>query len=233
MSYKQSILVIEDDQSVRNFLRTSLNANGYKVIEAKEGREAISLISSHLPDLIILDLGLPDIDGIDILTELRGWSAIPVIIVSARGQEKTKVEALNAGADDYLTKPFGVGELLARINVAFRHVAMVLEDSIHVRKNIIIKGLAIDLEKRKIHIDGKEIHLTPIEYKMVVFLAKHAGKVVTHKTILQEIWGPGSVDEKQYLRVFMATLRRKIERDPSKPVYLKTEIGVGYRLIEE
>mgnify|MGYP006307322371 CR=1 FL=1 len=232
MSCKQCILVVEDDTSVLNFIRASLISNGYRVIEAKQGSEGLSLTASHIPDLIILDLGLPDIDGIEVLRRIREWSSIPIIVVSARGQESSKVEALNMGADDYLTKPFSVGELLARIRVAFRHLAMVKNRG-KVQRSIIIRGFRIDLEKREISIDGRIVHLTPIEYKMVVFLAKHAGKVVTHSTILKEIWGPGSTEEKQYLRVFMANLRRKIEKDPSQPVYLKTEVGVGYRLIDE
>ncbi len=233
MSCKQSILVVEDDSSVSNFIRASLNSNGYRVIEAEQGSEALSLTTSHMPDLIILDLGLPDIDGVEVLRQIREWSSVPIIIVSARGKESSKVEALNMGADDYLTKPFSVGELIARIRVAFRHLSMVMENNGKVQKSIAIRGLHIDLEKREINIEGTTVHLTPIEYKMVVFLAKHAGKVVTHSTILKEIWGPGSTEEKQYLRVFMANLRRKIEKDPSQPVYLKTEVGVGYRLIDE
>lgn len=233
MKNRHTVLVIEDDSSVRNFIRTSLSSNNYKVIEAELGCEAISLTTSHMPDLIILDLGLPDIDGIEVIKELRTWTSLPIIIVSARGQEKNKVEALDAGGDDYLTKPFGVGELLARMRVAFRHASVLLEKNGKPQTEINIKGLHIDLEKRELKIDGRLIHLTPIEYKIIIFLAKHAGKVVTHKSILKEIWGPGSTEEKQYLRVFMATLRRKIESDPSQPVYLKTEVGVGYRLIEE
>ncbi len=226
-------LIVEDDIPVRNFIRTSLTALKYRVLETETGVEAVSLTKSHMPDLILLDLGLPDIDGLEVIKRLREWCAIPIIIVSARGQEKTKVQALDDGADDYLTKPFGVGELMARIRVALRHALSNLKTGDQEVSEIKIKGLRVDLQKRRLFINEREIHLTPIEYKLVVFLASNAGKVLTHRMILKEVWGPGRVTETQYLRVFMANLRRKIEQDPTQPMYLKTEIGVGYRMEDE
>jgi len=227
------ILVVEDDPPIRKFLRASLQTQGYRILEVDKGREALSQTASHVPDMIILDLGLPDMDGLTVIQELRQWFSAPIIVVSARGQERAKVEALDVGADDYLTKPFGVGELLARIRVAFRHSVAARNSDDAQTSELEIGSMRIDLSRRKVTIDGRKIHLTPTEYKLVALLAKNAGKVLTHKALLREVWGPGSLTETQYLRVFMANLRRKLEVDPAQPRYLMTEIGVGYRLVDE
>lgn len=226
------ILVIEDDKPIRNFITTSLGVQGYKYIETEKGREGICLAMSNSPDLIILDLGLPDIDGIEVLTHIREWSSVPIIIVSARDNERQKVEALDKGADDYLTKPFGIGELLARIRVSLRHKENKknLDETSGIFK---VKDLIIDYEKRKVTIENKEIHLTPIEYKLLVLLSKYPGKVLTHNFIIKEIWGAPVGSETQTLRVFMASLRRKIEKQTVKPEYIYTEVGVGYRFTED
>ena len=183
--------------------------------------------------MIILDLGLPDMDGLNVIQDLRQWYSAPIIVVSARGQERAKVEALDAGADDYLTKPFGVGELLARIRVAFRHSVTAHNSDNSQVSELNIGSMRVNLSNREVTIDGKKVHLTPTEYRLVVLLAKNAGKVLTHKILLRDVWGPGSITETQYLRVFMANLRRKLEVDPAQPRYLMTEIGVGYRLVDE
>jgi len=230
---KSLILVVEDDPPIRKFLRASLQTQGYRILEVDKGRDAVSQTASHVPDMIILDLGLPDMDGLNVIQELRQWYSAPIIVVSARGQERAKVEALDAGADDYLTKPFGVGELLARIRVAFRHsVAANNSDNSQVSE-LNIGSMRVNLSNRQVTIDGEDVHLTPTEYRLVTLLAKNAGKVLTHKTLLRDVWGPGSITETQYLRVFMANLRRKLEADPAQPRYLMTEIGVGYRLVDE
>lgn len=232
MDNKPYILVVEDDRPIRNFITASLKAQGFNYIETEKGIEAIALSMSHKPDLIILDLGLPDIDGINVITKVREWSKIPIIIVSARENERQKIEALDKGADDYLTKPFGIGELLARIRVSLRHsVTNTFEN-----KNTEIfkvKGLVVDFNKRKVSIDDEDIHLTPIEYKIMALLCKYAGKVLTHNFIINEIWGAALGNETQSLRVFMASLRRKIEKNPAQPQYIYTEVGVGYRLIDD
>jgi len=233
MSYTPLVLIVEDDKSIVNFLQASLKSQEYRTLAVATGREALSMIASHVPDLIVLDLGLPDIDGMDVLRDLRKWSRTPVIVISARGQERAKVDALDGGADDYLTKPFGAGELLARVRVAFRHIANTSGKTSDRSVKFSVAGLHVDLEKRNVEIDGKEIHLTPIEYRLLVLLVRHAGKVLTHRFILTEVWGPGNVDQTQYLRVFMANLRRKIEKNPAEPRYFITEAGVGYRLLDE
>lgn len=232
MENKPYILVIEDDKHIRNFITTSLSIQGYKYIETDKGNEGIALSMSHNPDLIILDLGLPDIDGIEVIGKIREWSNTPIIIVSARGNERQKVEALDQGADDYLTKPFGIGELLARIRVSLRHKIsdQNLNDSGSVFK---IKELALDIEKRKVTIGNEDIHLTPIEYKLLTLLCKYPGKVLTHNFIIREVWGGTIGNETQTLRVFMASLRRKIEKNTTAPEYIYTEVGVGYRLADE
>lgn len=232
MDYKYTILVVEDDTALGRFISTALLTKGFKVVKAEKGEEAISLFSSHMPDLLILDLGLPDMDGLEVIDAIRKWSALPIIVVSARGRETQKVEALDRGADDYLTKPFGVEELHARIRVALRHIHGMGNNEKADEKEIIIKDLHIDMVKRRILIHDEEIHFTPREYKLMVYLAKHAGRVITHKTLLREIWGPNRTEETQYIRVFMANLRRKIEKDPSSPEYIQTEVGVGYRMVE-
>ncbi|RII33540.1 response regulator [Clostridium chromiireducens] len=232
MDSKPYILVVEDDRPIRNFIVASLKAQGFNYIETEKGAEAIALSMSHKPDLIILDLGLPDMDGIDVISNIRQWSKVPIIIVSARESERQKIEALDKGADDYLTKPFGIGELLARVRVSLRHSA----SSANEKENIEIfkvKGLVVNFEKRKVTIDNEDIHLTPIEYKIMALLCKYAGKVLTHNFIINEIWGAMVGNETQSLRVFMASLRRKIEKNPAEPKYIYTEVGVGYRLAED
>lgn len=232
MSDPAQILLIEDESPIRKFVRASLEGEGYRLVEAETGQKALTLAASQPPDLVILDLGLPDKDGLDVLRNLREWLAAPVIVLSARGQEKDKIAALDSGADDYLTKPFGVGELLARIRVALRHAtrAAAAEKS---EPRFVLGGLAVDLAARRVLLDDREVHLTPIEYRLLTVLVRHAGKVLTHRQLLKEVWGPGNAEEVHYLRVYMAGLRRKLEADPSQPRYLLTEQGVGYRLADE
>jgi two-component system KDP operon response regulator KdpE len=222
------VFVIEDEPQMRKFIRASLTAHGYRVLEASEGQEAARLISSHNPEIILLDLGLPDGDGLELTRRLREWTRTPIIVISARGREDDKVDALDAGADDYLTKPFGMGELLARMRVALRHAREAqAQDSPQV---IEIGGLRIDLARREVMQDGQEVHLTPIEYKLLTLLARHAGKVLTHRQILKEVWGPAYGTQTHYVRVHMAELRKKIETDSARPKLIITEPGVGYRL---
>ncbi len=232
MNNKLLILLVEDELAISNFISTVLIHNNYGVIRAEKGREAIKLTSSQCPDLILLDLGLPDMDGIEVLKDIREWSNIPIIVVSARGHEREKVEALDLGADDYITKPFGTSELLARIRTAVRHNQKVMEDSHPELDKISIGGLLIDYEKRIVKVEDKEIHLTPIEYRIIVLLSKNVGKVLTHDFIMKEIWGP-YLNENQTLRVNMANIRRKIEANPAEPKYIVTEVGVGYRMVDE
>jgi two-component system, OmpR family, KDP operon response regulator KdpE len=224
------ILIIEDEAPIRRFLRATLADGGYRFNEAETGQEGLKLAASQPPDLVLLDLGLPDVDGLQIVRQLRDWTSVPVIILSARGQENDKVLALDAGADDYLTKPFGVGELLARIRVALRHAAKGANEKGDAAFQV--GDLKIDFATRRVSANGEEVHLTPIEYRLLTTLARHAGKVLTHRFLLKEVWGPDQVYENHYLRVFMTTLRRKIEADPARPRYLLTEQGVGYRLAD-
>ena len=225
------VLVVEDDTQMRKFLRASLTSHGYRLVEAVNGSEALTHAASYNPDLVLLDLGLPDIDGLVVTKRLREWASAPIIVLSARGQEDDKILALDAGADDYLTKPFGTGELLARMRVALRHAARSGQER---SEPILTVGeLSIDLDKRSVHLAGKEVHLTPIEYKLLATLLKNAGKVLTHRQLLKEVWGPGNVDNTQYLRVYMVQLRHKLELDATRPRYLVTEPGVGYRLKSE
>ena len=225
------LLVIEDDSQMRKFLRASLASHGYRLLEAVNGSEGLSQAASYNPDLILLDLGLPDIDGLIVTKRLREWATAPIIVISARGQEDDKILALDAGADDYLTKPFGTGELLARIRVALRHSARAGQER---SEPILTVGeLSVDLEKRSVHVAGKEVHLTPTEYKLLAILLKNAGKVLTHRQLLKEVWGPGYANNTQYLRVYMVQLRHKLEQDAARPRYLLTEPGVGYRLKSE
>jgi two-component system KDP operon response regulator KdpE len=219
------VLVVEDDPQVRRYLRAGLASHGYRLQEAQTAEEGIRLAVEYPPDIVLLDLGLPDLDGIEVARRLREWSEAPILILSARGQEQQKVHALDAGADDYLVKPFGFGELLARMRVALRHSARGEEGQVF-RSG----ALVLDLGRRHVEVGGKEVHLTPIEYKILATLAKHAGRVVTHRQLLQEVWGPRSTEQTHYLRVFMTHLRRKIEPDPVRPRLLQTEPGVGYRL---
>ncbi|SMC24656.1 two-component system, OmpR family, KDP operon response regulator KdpE [Clostridium acidisoli DSM 12555] len=232
MGNKLYILVVEDDKPIRNFISASLLAQGYKYVETDKGNEAVALSMSHNPDLIILDLGLPDIDGLKVISKIREWSKVPIIVVSARENERQKVEALDLGADDYLTKPFGIGELLARVRVALRHVISGQSEDEDI-KFFNVKKLYVDFIKRKVTIDNVEVHLTPIEYKIMLLLCKYPGRVLTHNFIIREIWGSSIGSETKSLRVFMASLRRKIEKNPAEPEYIYTEVGVGYRLIDE
>ena len=222
------VLVIEDEPQMRRFLRASLVSHGYDLCEAATSAEAVALATSRPPELVLLDLGLPDEDGIDLTRRLREWSRVPIIVISARGREEDKVAVLDAGADDYLTKPFGVGELLARMRVALRHV----QQAAGAMPIIEIGPLRIDLARHEVKRDGVELHLTPIEYRLLALLAQNAGRVLTHGQILKEVWGPGHTSETHYLRVYMAQLRRKIEAEPARPRLLQTEPGVGYRMRE-
>ena len=224
------ILLIEDEQPIRRFLRVSLENHGYRLVEAATGREGILHAASQQPDLIILDLGLPDMDGMEVIRQVRDWSQMPIVILSARGREQEKVTALDAGADDYLTKPFSVGELLARIRVALRHGAR--GSGGPEEASFVLGDLRVDLARRQVFVGPREVHLTPIEYRLLVTLIKYAGKVLTHRQLLKEVWGPDSVTETHYLRVYMAQLRRKIESDAARPRFLLTEPGIGYRLAD-
>lgn len=232
MSNSIMILLVEDEKGIRNFMETALMTQGYKYKEAQTGKEAIALFMSYNPDIIILDLGLPDMDGLEVLKAIRKLSDIPVIIVSARNQEREKVEALDLGADDYLSKPFGISELLARVRVIVRRIMTTQTEQGSIIQEINIGDLKIDLNQHKVTIKDKEIHLTPIEFKILVLLGQHPGKVLTHQFIIKEVWGMSVGGEAQSLRVFMATLRRKIEKNPAEPRYILTEVGVGYRLAE-
>ena len=230
---KPLIIIVEDEKPIRHFIKVALETQNYSCIEAQDGREALSLAASHHPDIMVLDLGLPDIDGLDVIRQIRQWSGIAIIVVSARGREREKVEALDAGADDYLTKPFGVAELLARIRVGLRRIsAMNMPDGAD-GSVFETGGLKIDLEKRKVELNGEDVHLTPTEYNLLTLLAKHRGKALTHKFIMSEVWGPSMNGDTQSLRVCMANLRRKVESDPAQPRYITTEVGVGYRMMDE
>jgi two-component system KDP operon response regulator KdpE len=220
--------VVEDEPQVMRFLRATLVANGYSLFEAATGAQALTEAATRSPDLILLDLGLPDFDGVELTRRLREWSKTPIIVISARGREGDKVQALDAGADDYLTKPFGVAELLARMRVALRNASRA---SAGPGEPVFRTGdLAVDLSARTVSLSGREVHLTRTEYNLLALLVRHAGKVVTHRQLLREVWGPGSVEHSHYLRVYMGQLRHKLEQDPARPRYLETEIGVGYRL---
>jgi len=222
-------LVVEDDPSMARFLRATLEGNGFRVVSASLAREALALFTSHNPAIVLLDMGLPDGDGLSVTKQLRASSGVPIVILSARGREAEKVEALDAGADDYVTKPFGTNELVARIRVALRHAAR--EESA-APERVVVGPLVIDRDKRLVTLDGNVIRLTPIEYKMLALLAKHLGKVVTHKQMLTEVWGPSYTQQTHYLRVHMAELRRKLETQAARPRFVTTEAGVGYRLRE-
>jgi two-component system KDP operon response regulator KdpE len=222
------VLLVEDEARMRKFVRITLTSNGYRVVQASTGEEGVTLASEHVPDAVLLDLGLPGIDGFEVTRRIREWSAVPVIVLSARGQEQDKVRALTGGADDYLTKPFGPAELVARLGVALRHAARGQGDALGA---VVVTGeLRVDLARRVVLVRGSEVHLTPIEYRLLAALAKHAGMVLTQRQLLREVWGPGEGHQAQALRVHMAQLRRKVEEDPARPRYLVTEPGVGYRL---
>ena len=225
---KPAILVVEDEPQMRKFIRLSLSARDYRVLEASSGAEAIQQAEAYTPDVVLLDLGLPDMDGLEVTRRVRKWSAMPILVISARGQEDSKVAALEEGADDYLTKPFGSAELIARIRVALRHASRV-----HGAPSAVVPigdDIQVDLTKRVVLVRGNEVHLTPIEYKLLAALIKHAGMVLTHRHLLEQVWGPGHAHQLEYLRVYMTQLRHKLEADPARPKYLVTETGIGYRL---
>jgi two-component system, OmpR family, KDP operon response regulator KdpE len=223
--------VIEDEVPIRRFLRPSLVSQGYRVLEASSGNDGLLQAAQRQPDLIILDLGLPDMDGLEVIRQLRGWTARPVIVLSARGAEPDKVAALDAGADDYVAKPFTVGELLARVRVALRHAAQADQET--GEAIFTVAHLRVDLARRQVWVGDAEVRLTPIEYRLLAVLVRHAGRVVTHRQLLREVWGPSQTEQTHYLRVYLANLRRKLEADPARPRFLRTEPGVGYRLLTE
>lgn len=223
------ILIIEDEQPIRRFLKASLSNQGYRVSEAISGEEGLRMAAAQPPDLVILDLGLPDLDGQDVLKRLREWYTSPIIVLSARDQESQKITALDSGADDYVTKPFGVGELLARMRTAIRHAHQVGPEAM----TVTIGDIRVDLAARLVYRNGDEVHLTPLEYKLLVTMVKHAGKVLTHRFLLREVWGPQDCQENHYLRVFVASMRRKLEDNAARPRYILTEQGVGYRFAAE
>ena len=233
MEIRDRILIIEDDKRINSFYKTVMAANNYDAIFAHTGTEAYSMITSQCPDVVILDLGLPDMDGMKILKSVREWSSMPVIVVSARSHEKDKVAALDMGADDYITKPFGTSELLARIRTAIRHTRNTLVSPTGAPVGVFVSGsLTIDYDKHRVYMDGKDVGLTQNEYKIVSLLGKFAGKVMTYDYIIKEIWGPNMKNDNRILRVNMANIRRKIEKNPAEPEYIFTEVGVGYRIVE-
>jgi two-component system, OmpR family, KDP operon response regulator KdpE len=221
------ILIIEDEPQIRRFVRTALNAQKFEVIEAENGRQGITAAATGKPDLVILDLGLPDMDGVEIVRSLREWTSIPIIVLSARTTESAKIASLDQGADDYLAKPFGMGELMARIRVALRHA---IGNSSNAHGEFITGNLKVDQVRRKVYVGNQEIHLTPIEYRLLSALIKNAGRVITHRQLLREVWGPSHSEDNHYVRIYMAQLRHKLEKDPAQPKLLLTEAGVGYRL---
>ena len=227
---KYTILVVEDDKPVRTLITTTLKANGYRFIEALTGEEAILQATSHNPDITLLDLGLPDMDGVEIILKIRSWSNVPIIVISARSEDSDKIEALDSGADDYLTKPFSVEELLARLRVTQRRLAMLGAE--HADTVFVNGSLRIDYAAGCAYLDENELHLTPIEYKLLCLLAQNVGKVLTHTYITQKIWGNSWENDIASLRVFMATLRKKLESAPDSPQYIQTHIGVGYRMLK-
>ncbi|MBP6818577.1 MAG: response regulator transcription factor [Ferrovibrio sp.] len=226
MSRARSILVIDDEMQIRRFLRTGLSVQGYDVIEAESGTEGLKAITTINPDLVILDLQLGDMDGLDVLRRIREWSWLPILILSVRSRENEKVRALELGADDYITKPFGMPELVARVHALLRRMPAVAGQPIFA-----VGQLSIDMVRRQVFLEGREVKLSPKEYALLQFLARHAGKVVTHEQLLTEVWGRSHVEDGHYLRIFMRKLRQKMERDPARPRYIVTELGVGYRLL--
>lgn len=233
MSTKTTIVIIEDEKNICNFIATTLTAQDYKVITASNAKSGLSLIASCCPDLILLDMGLPDMDGIDVIKDIRKWASIPIIVISARTQEQEKVSALDTGADDYITKPFGPSELLARIRTALRRSNRLNTDSRLTLRPYEADGLIIDFEKHLITLIGNEIHLTQVEFKIVSLLAQNSGRVMTYDSIISNIWGPYAGDNNRILRVNMANIRRKLEKNPAEPHYIFTEIGIGYRMLED
>jgi len=226
-----SVVLIEDEPQIRRFLRAALTGHGYRLFEAGSGEDGLIEAATRQPDLVILDLGLPDLDGLGVLARLREWTSVPVIVLSARGQERDKIAALDGGADDYVSKPFSVGELLARMRAALRRRDQVGEGA--AATTFVVGDLSVDLARRHVLVGDKEIHLTPIEYKLLTTLIRHAGKVLTHRQLLKEVWGPAHTEDSQNLRFYVAQLRRKLEAIPARPRYLLTEPGVGYRLVAE
>lgn len=231
LSKKPVVLLIEDEPEIRRFLRASLASHGYRLFEATTAEEGLREAESRQPDVIVLDLGLPDRDGLEVIARLRAWSGVPIIVLSARGQEADKIAALDAGADDYVAKPFGVGELLARLRVSLRHGERAVREA---GEPVFKAGdLEVHATERRVLVRGGEVHLTPIEYRLLATLVKHAGRVLTHRQLLLDVWGPPYAEQAHYLHVYMAQLRRKIEADPARPRHLLTEPGVGYRLAGE
>lgn len=233
MAVRGKVLIVEDDRAICNFIRRVLEANGYEALIVHTGREAISMLTSHCPDVMLLDLGLPDMDGLQVLTQLRKWSLLPVVVVSARTDESEKVRALDEGADDYITKPFGTSELLARIRTAIRHTRTTGGNPLIAKENKFrAQSLLIDYDKYRVYVDGQDANLTQNEFKLVALLGRYAGRVLTYDYLIREIWGPNKAYDNQILRVNMANIRRKIEKNPAEPQYIFTEVGVGYRMIE-
>jgi two-component system, OmpR family, KDP operon response regulator KdpE len=227
------VFLVEDEKAVRNFIRAAVTSQKYRYLDAATGEEAMSLAASHMPDIVLLDLGLPDLDGMDVIRRIREFSTVPILVLSARGREDDKVAALDLGADDYLVKPFGTGELLARIRAALRHSAFIKRSAAGGFTAYRLGDLEIDLVKRRVSRGAEEVRVTPTEFKLLSAMARHPGKVLTHAFLVKEIWGPLAGDDTQSLRVHMASLRRKLERDPSSPLVFRTEVGVGYRMAED
>jgi two-component system KDP operon response regulator KdpE len=226
---RATLLIVEDEPDIRQFLRSSLGTEGYRVVESANGERGTIDAGTHKPDLAIVDLGLPDVDGVEVIRRIRSWSAMPIIVLSARALEQAKVQALDAGADDYVTKPFGVGELLARVRVALRHKAR----SAAGKAVLKLGNVAVDLQRHRVQRDGAEVHLTALEFRLLTCLAQHLGMVVTHRQLLREVWGPSYVEQTHYLRIYMKQLRDKLEADPMRPRHFLTETGVGYRLVAD
>lgn len=233
MSNKYLVVIVEDEYNISSFVSAVLQANGFDTMVARNGAEAIILITSHCPDLVLLDLGLPDMDGQGIIENVRGWSNVPIIVVSARTRERDKVKALESGADDYITKPFGTSELLARIRTALRHVQLREGEQAQRQTGVFHTGdLEVDYDKRRVYVNGEDAHLTQNEYRIVALLSKYSGRVLTYDSIIKHIWGPNAKQGNQILRVNMANIRRKIEPSTAEPRYIMTEMGVGYRMAE-
>lgn len=233
MEMRDKVLIIEDDASICKFLKATLGANAYDVIVAEDGKNGLEMASSHCPDCILLDMGLPDIDGNDVITSIRKWSTVPIVVISARGSEDDKARALDLGADDYLTKPFGTTELLARIRTALRHAfARTADDPIVLTGQYCVGELVIDYRKRRVYVGGQDANLTPNEYRIIALLGRHSGQVITYRQIMRELWGPMVGSDNKLLRVHVTNIRRKIEPNPDEPQYIFTEVGVGYRIAE-
>jgi two-component system KDP operon response regulator KdpE len=225
------VVLIEDEPQIRRFLRPTLISQGYRIVEAVSGEDGVTQAATRQPEIVILDLGLPDMDGLEVIRRLREWTAVPIIVLSARGQERDKIAALDAGADDYVAKPFAVGELLARMRVALRHAAQSAREPTD--STFAVGNVRVDLGRRRVFVSDAEVHLTRTEYKLLTTLIRHVGKVLTHRQLLQEVWGPPYADQTHYLRVYMGQLRHKLEVEPARPRFLLTEPGVGYRLVTE